>query len=177
MIDGVGIHGFDDGEVVHHARRVGQQFAHPSPGLSMLPKRPVGWCYWEMRLTGSHASQLLVAANGIGHVHVELRSEARLVIQEIHLRRATRHKEIDGTFCLRRKMRQTEVVSFIDQGCLDIRPGSKASNARFTKESCQRGPSQHLARATEEAPARLDRSPLPLHRRRDGKLQWSYRIF
>ena len=111
MIDGVSVRRFDDGKVVHHARGVGQQVAHPRSGLSMLPKRPVRGSNGKMRLAGRHARQLLVAANGIRHVLVELGGQVRLVIEKIHLRRAARHEEIDRAFRFRRKVRQAESVA------------------------------------------------------------------
>src|SRR5205807_8203317 len=95
----------------------------------------------------------------------------------VHLRRPARHEEIDRAFRFRRKVWQAESVAPLRRWRFDVSTVSIAPQAHFTEQSRQRGPPQRLAGPPEEAPPRLDRSPLLLNRRRDGKVQRSHGIF
>src|SRR5215475_3010818 len=124
---------------------------------------------WKAGLARGHPRQLLVAANRGRHVVVEPGCQIRLVIEQIHLRRTSRHEQIDGALRLGGKLGQTNIVLGRFRWC--ARSGCASAQVGLTDERRQRRPSQHLAGPPEEPPPRLNSSPLPLNRGRHRKVE------
>ena len=87
VIDGVGVDGLDDGDVVDDFRGVGQQLADPGAGLvrscwNLKMERRDG----QGALAGGHAGDALAHADGAGQFGAGEFVERRLVIEEIDLR-------------------------------------------------------------------------------------------
>ena len=68
VIDGVGVDGFDDGEVVDDFGGVRQQFADPGAGLAVLFEAEEARRDGKRGLAGRHAGDALAHADGVGQV-------------------------------------------------------------------------------------------------------------
>ncbi len=171
VIDGVRVGGFDDREVVDHARRVRQQVAHPRSGLSIALKGPMRGRDGEMRLSRGHAGQLLVAAHGVRHVLVVRASEIRLVVEQIDLRRAARHEQIDRPFRLRSKVRQLQLLAASKAGtaCCPLRLGRHADALSPKRLASAAHPSTFPERPRKRRRVSTP-SPFLLQARGDGKI-------
>ena len=75
-------------------------------GLAVLLELVFGRRDGKTRLAAGHRRQPLAHADGIGQIGVVDFFQARLVIQQIHLRRPAVHEEVDQPLGLRREMRQ-----------------------------------------------------------------------
>ena len=65
MIDGVGVDGLDDGQIVDDFRGVREELADPAAGLSVLLEIEDGASDWEGALSGRHAGDALAHANAV----------------------------------------------------------------------------------------------------------------
>src|SRR5207248_11673392 len=54
MFDGISVGRFNQGEIVHHARRIRKQIADPGSSLPMLTEGPMCGSNRETSLTGGH---------------------------------------------------------------------------------------------------------------------------
>ena len=71
VIDGVGMHAADDGDIVHHARRVGQQLGNPRAGFAVLRELENRRRDGKARLAAGHGGEALAVADGFGQVLIE----------------------------------------------------------------------------------------------------------
>ena len=65
MIDGVGIEGMNEAQVVGRCGKVREQFAHPNPALSLLGELESRWGN-KLLLSPGHRGDALTLANGFG---------------------------------------------------------------------------------------------------------------
>ena len=65
MIDGVGVEGMDKAEIVCQPGKLGKQFAHPNPALSLLGELERSWRH-KLLLAPGHRSNTLPLADGLG---------------------------------------------------------------------------------------------------------------
>ena len=114
VVDLLGEDRVNHAEVLRAARGVRVELGNPEPVLVI-----VVFFKFENRgrdgqsgLARGHAGNALVAAHGFREVFVELVVELWLVVEEIHLRRATVLEEVDDPLGLRRKVRRTEESAF-----------------------------------------------------------------
>ena len=100
VVDGVGIHAADEAHFVDHLGRVGQQLADPHAALAVLGELVFRRRDGKPRLPAGHGRQPLALADRVGQVLVVHGVHLRLVVVEIHLRRAADHVQIDDVLGL-----------------------------------------------------------------------------
>ncbi len=128
VIDGVGMHGADDRDIVHHLRRVGQQFRNPRARLAVLRELEDGRSDGKPRLAARHGGEALALANRIGQVLIEHLLHLRLVVEGLHLRRRADQMQIDAALRLGREMREARQSGSVR--CAVALPVSEASARR-----------------------------------------------
>ena len=110
VIDRLGVHRADDGDVVDHLRRVRQQLGHPGAVLPVLRELEGGRRDREARLARRHRGETLALANRVGQILVEPVVHLRLVVEGLHLRRRADHVQVDRALGLGREVRQSRAV-------------------------------------------------------------------
>jgi len=98
MVDRLGVQGADEADLVGELRGVRQQFAQPHPAPAVLLKLEDRGRDRKTFLSRGHSGEALLAAHGVRQVLVKLRGEARLVVEEIDLRRRPGLGEPDHAF-------------------------------------------------------------------------------
>ena len=86
---------------------VRQQFADPGARLAVLREGELRGHHRETGLRGRHAGEPLAVADGLRQIGALEFAEARLVVEEFHLRRPAGLEEIDHAFGGGREMGQT----------------------------------------------------------------------
>ena len=99
MIDGVGIEGMNEAQVVRHAGKVREQFAHPDAALSLLGELE-GRGRDQLLLPPGHRGNTLSLADGFGQLGFEELVQIGLVIKQVHLARGAGHEQEDDSFGL-----------------------------------------------------------------------------
>src|SRR3546814_17030033 len=66
MVNGIGMQGADNADVVHYLRRMGEQVADPCPGLSVLFEIIIGHYQGKTGLPGGHPGPALSPADDFG---------------------------------------------------------------------------------------------------------------
>ena len=94
MVNGVGMNGLDQGDVIHNFGRVSQEGTHPAAALSVLCKRVLGWCDGKFGLTTGHRGNA-IAEKILRKIFVKLLYQFRLVIPCIELGGPAIHVKID----------------------------------------------------------------------------------
>ena len=111
VIDRFGVHGADNSQIIDHAGCLGQQLADPGTRMAVSQKLENRRRDGKPRLIRRHCRNPLALPNGIGEIDIEVLGGAlchlRFVIEQVHLRRCTRHKEIDHSLRAGRKMGNT----------------------------------------------------------------------
>ena len=106
MVDGVGVDGADDGEVIDELGGPREEFADPGAVLAVLGEFENRRRDGEFRLAAGHRGDALAGADGVGELDVELGGEPRFVVEGVELRRPAVHVEVDDALGGGRKMRQ-----------------------------------------------------------------------
>ena len=151
VIDRIGVHRFDHGDVVGDALHVGHELAHPHAAFTTLLEGELARRDGEARLTTRHRRDALAFADRIRQVGVEEFLQARLVVEQVELRRRPVHVQVDEALRLRRKMRKAGQGRVDRVGCRRTRRRSESGSARERGE----GESAELqAGSFEEVPAR-----------------------
>ncbi len=109
VVDGVGIHAADEAHFVDHLGRVRQQLADPHAALAVPGELVLRRRDGEPRLAAGHGRQPLALADRVGQVLVVPGVHLRLVVVEIHLRRAADHVQIDDVLGLAGEVRAGQV--------------------------------------------------------------------
>ena len=107
-----------------------EQLAQPGPVLAMLVELEDRGGDGEPRLAAGHGGDALAVADGVGQVLIEPFLHLRLVVVQVHLRRAADHVEIDHVLRFRWKVRQRGLAG---------RVICKGSRKAFAKERAERG--------------------------------------
>ena len=106
MIDGLGVHALDHAQVIDELGHMLLRLTHPRAGLAMPRKVQGARRAGKRFLPGRHRGFPFGRVNGLGHFLAMPRGKVRLIIEQIHLGRAARLKEIDHTLHLGCKMRK-----------------------------------------------------------------------
>jgi hypothetical protein len=96
----------DERDLVDVLGDVRKQLAHPRARLSVLLEGELGRGDREARLPRGHGRQPLAADDGGRQVLVEHLLHLRLVVVEVHLRRAAVHEQVDEVLRLRGEVRR-----------------------------------------------------------------------
>lgn len=113
VVDGLGVQGSDEAQVICHLSSIGQQLAQPSPMLAVLLKGKFGARQWKFGLIGRHAREPLAHADGCGEVLPVHFAQARLVVEEVQLGGRTVLEEIDDALRFWRKVRKTKRLHIV----------------------------------------------------------------
>ena len=143
VIDGVGVDGLDQRDVVDDLGRVRQQLADPLAALAVLLELELRRRDREPRLAAGHRGDALALADAVGQVLVEIFGQLRLVIPQVDLRRAAVHVQIDDRLGLRRESAASPAAA---DGRASAARSARAE--RLGRRAEQRRPSRH---ATAEA--------------------------
>ncbi len=106
VVDRLGPHAFDDGQLIDNLGSPGQQLADPGAGLAILLELVLRGGDGKAGLAARHRRQALTGANRIRQILVEENIHLRLVVEEVHLRRALVHEQVDGPLRLGCEVRQ-----------------------------------------------------------------------
>ena len=106
VVDGVGVDGADDGEVIDELGGPREEFADPGAVLAVLGEFENRRRDGEFRLAAGHRGDALAGADGVGELDVELGGEPRFVVEGVELRRPAVHVEVDDALGGGREMRQ-----------------------------------------------------------------------
>ncbi len=101
MVDGLGVHGADDAEVICNGGGVGQKIAEPRAGLAVLLEWKNGTSQRDRGLLRGHAGKALPAAHRFGKLFAVEFVEERFVIEQIHLRGRAALEKVDDALGLR----------------------------------------------------------------------------
>ena len=104
MVDGVGVHGADDGDVVDDLGGPRKEFAHPGAALAVLGKREDRGGHGKIGLAAGHGGDALAQPDRVGQFLLETRLKRGLVVERVELRRPAVHVEIDNPLGRRREM-------------------------------------------------------------------------
>ena len=107
MVDGLGVHRPDHGDLVRNFPHVGDEFTHPDAALAALLEIENAGRHWKARLPARHRRDTLTHADGVRKFHVEVLVEDRLVIEQVDLGRCPVHVEVNEVLRLRGKMRES----------------------------------------------------------------------
>ena len=106
VVDGFGVHRFDESDVIDDGGRLREQFAEPRPRLTMLLKIEDRRGAGERLLPGGHAGDTLPHADRIGEFGAVQFLQLRLVIEQVDVRWPTRHDQPDDPFSLGPKVQR-----------------------------------------------------------------------
>ena len=99
VVDGFGMEGAHPTDVVGGLAEVGEEFVvHPHAAGAFFGEAVFGRGDGEAGLAAGHGSEALALANAGGEVFVIVLLHLRFVVEEIHLRGATDHVEVDDAF-------------------------------------------------------------------------------
>ncbi len=98
--------GLDNRDIVDDLRRVRQQLAQPRAGLSVLLEFENRWRHRQRRLARRHARDPLPLPDRIRQILAAILGQLRLVVEQVHLRRAARLVQEDHALGLGREMRK-----------------------------------------------------------------------
>ena len=107
MVDRFGMHGADDRDIVHHARRVRQQFGDPRAGFAVLREIEDRGRDREAGLPAGHGGEALALPDGIGQVLIEHVLHLRLVVEGFHLWRRAYQMQVNAALRFWGEVRQT----------------------------------------------------------------------
>lgn len=116
MIDGLGVDGLDERDVIGDAGGVREEFADPHAAFAGLAELEHRGRDGEPRLAAGHGGDALALADRIGEVLVEMLHELWFVIEQVELRRPAIQVEIDEAFGLRGEMREAGEAGVDAQG-------------------------------------------------------------
>ena len=85
MINGLGVHGVDDTNVVCDLRLEWQDLAHPSSALALLFEFEWSSRKWKAGLVAAHRRETLALADGLGKFHSVFGAKCRFVVEEFKL--------------------------------------------------------------------------------------------
>src|SRR5262249_51336785 len=108
VIDLVGVHRLDDGDLVDDLSGMRQQLAHPGSRLPVLSEFENRFDAGERALARSHSGDALALPDRRWEFRPMQPLEGRFVIEGLDLRWASRLVEEDHTLHFRRIMRQSE---------------------------------------------------------------------
>ena len=95
VIDGLGMHGPDEAEVVGDLGGPGQELADPGSRLAVLGELVDGRSHGKAALLGGHAGEALTLADGLGQFLAAAGGQGRLVVEQVHLGGASRLEQPD----------------------------------------------------------------------------------
>jgi hypothetical protein len=90
VIDRFRVGGLYEGEIVCDSRRVGHEFADPRCGLAVLSEAELAGYHRKAELRGRHVGEALPGADRFRQIRALEILQARLVVEQLHLRRAAR---------------------------------------------------------------------------------------
>src|SRR5207237_2656373 len=88
VVDRLGVHRLDDGDVVHDRAHVRQQLADPSATVTTRNKVKRGGHARKRLLKRRHAGHALAHAHGAGQFGAVVLAELRLVVEQVDVRGA-----------------------------------------------------------------------------------------
>ena len=95
VIDRLGVHRADDGDLVDDGRHVRQQFADLQPAVAAARETELRTGERKSAWLRGHRREALAADDALGDLLPVHLPQLRLVIEQIHLRRPARHEQID----------------------------------------------------------------------------------
>jgi hypothetical protein len=104
VIDGFGVHAADEAQLIGHFGFPGQELAHPHAAIAVLSEFVFRWCDGKAGLSAGHSREALAHADAVGQILVEPFLHHGLVVEEIHLRWAAHHVQIDHVLGFAGKM-------------------------------------------------------------------------
>ena len=161
VVDGLGVHGTDEAQVIGHLARPGQHLGvHPEAIGAHLAEAELRWRDGESGLTGGHGGQSLAVAHRLRQVLVVPLLHLGLVVPEVRLGRPTHHVQVDDVLGLGRKLRRPEIGTRTHVG--------QTTSGRPTEQRGQRRVTHEVLAAAEEVSAVLERSEFleEVHRRK-----------
>ena len=140
MVDGLGVHALDHAHVVDDMGQVVQRLAQPSAGLAVAGELERTRGAGERFLAGGHRGLALGRVNGFGHLLPETLGQVRLVVEEIHLRRAAGLEQINHPLGLGRKVRQAgQAADLVAPGRPGIEQRPKRDPAQAQRAALEEG--------------------------------------
>ena len=108
VIDRLGVHGFDEAQLVDDAGGIRKQVAHPCAAFAVLLERRERLYQGKCGLVGDHARISLRATDRIRYFSSMPRFQRRLVVEQFHLRRTAALEEVDDALRSRREVAAVE---------------------------------------------------------------------
>ena len=108
VVDGLGVGGADDAELVDDLGRVREETAHPRPAPPVLLEINERAHERERRLVRDHAGVALRAPHRVGDLLSVPPRQRRLVVEELELRRPAALEQVDHPLRSRRVVRRRE---------------------------------------------------------------------
>ena len=144
MVDRLRIHRADEAHVIRLARQVGQKLGvHHHAALAGGGELELRRRNREARLAAGHGGETLAIADAFRQVLVVPLMHLRLVVEEVDLRRAAHHVQVDHALCLGRKLRAGGKTA-----------GSLARHG-LAKQRCQSSASQEVLATGKKVAARF----------------------
>ncbi len=156
VIDRVGIHRADDGQVVDDLGRVRQQLADPGARLAVTIEFEDGRSDGQTALARRHGRDSLPHPHRVRQVFVDHVAEFRLVVERFQLRRRAVHRQVDHPLGPCRKMRIAQYSAIAFGRGRRSRADATAGRTEDSRRIEQRGERRHAdagARAPEEVAA------------------------
>lgn len=100
VVDGLGMHGADYGDIIGHARGVGQEVADPLATGAALLELGQALADGKIFLTGGHACEALALSDGIGEILTVDFFQVWLVVEEIDVGWTARLEKVDDALRL-----------------------------------------------------------------------------
>ena len=145
VVDSIGVHALDHAHIVDDFGQVMQWLAQPSAGLAVAGELERTWGTGERGLAGGHRGLALGRINGLGHFLPEALGQVRLVVEEIHLRRAAGLEKINHPLGLGREVRQTGLATYgVALGRLRVEQRAKRDTAQSERAASKEGTASML---------------------------------
>ena len=163
VVDGVGVHRANDGQVVGYAGHVRQQFGHFRAGPPVLPELELGTDAHQ--LAAGKLSDPLAPGDAFGHGLPGHFDQLRLGVEQIQLGWRSRHEEVDdalGRGCEVEPVQRAEGIS--RSVAIEVLPQQRRQGQR----------ADALGPSTEEAPSRHLKGQLLFQAHGSTPWSWSH---
>ncbi len=116
MIDRLGVHRFDHGDLIGNSLHVGNKFAHKDPCLAAPFESKSAWRDRKAFLPAGHGRDSLAVPDRVRQLLVEESPHLRFMIKKIVLGGGPIHVQVNEILCLGSKVGKT------GEGRMDIGP-------------------------------------------------------
>jgi hypothetical protein len=135
VVDRLGVHRLDEAQPVGDSGRVGEELADPRAAFAVTGERVLARGDRKTGLGRRHSGEPLAAANRIGELGPAEIGQARLPVEEVHLRRCARLEEVDDPFGLGGEVRETGKASRVVRGILVLGERLRIEQRRQSERS------------------------------------------